>query len=756
LDLPLPEAAERLRQGDVDFIINADPQRLEELGRIHPSALFYAGLLVRSLEAGGVIADKPGPSASALLFEAALGSPNRKVQAEAAAELLKPVLEGENRALAERLLPGLRKKRASFAAAPFLEELYGGALYTLDRFGELAELYRGKREPSPWGRALFLLGTIRSGDTVLKENLTGERVPKELLDFFLSAPLERPHRWAFREIGKLSSPFSSSEAAAISGRFSISRFAYDEGLKHFRAPLEGQQSLFFEYPELLSDLGKAFQYTAAGEEGIKLFSEWDDLIGAGKGGPAGADTISAKTDPISTKADIGNIRFRLWYYGGRILRQREAYGEAAQFFTRALPFAPTPLQRDACIWYILQVTLEESTNDVLPLLAAYVPLWHSADYFTDILDRLARELIITRQWDSFLTVFSLIRGETNGIIRAKYAYIIGRAVLEGYIPAAKAGNLPGLGDLSGAPLGSDYKTAAARPYFRIALEEKKAPLYYRVLSASCLGEQIPPIPGEIPSTGRTSSRPSGERVDFFLGFFTYGAEDYAFSYLEPVMGDLTIPELRLLAETFAKAGRWGESIRITTHYMAREDYVLNRHDMELAYPRPFTGLVEGSARKERLAPEILYGLIRTESAFIPDAGSWAGAIGLTQMMPATAIEMAGRIRREGGPEYRDQGGIDLRDPEINVPLGARYLRYLMDRMERPLLALLAYNGGMGRIPRWRSAQADLPEDLFPETIELSETREYGRRVLSAAAAYGYLYYNMTMEAVIADIFSVCP
>ena len=73
-------------------------------------------------------------------------------------------------------------------------------------------------------------------------------------------------------------------------------------------------------------------------------------------------------------------------------------------------------------------------------------------------------------------------------------------------------------------------------------------------------------------------------------------------------------------------------------------------------------------------------------------------------------------------------------------------------MKSPLLALLAYNGGMGRVPRWRAAQADLPEDLFPETVELRETREYGRKVLSAAAVYGYLYYGMTMEAVIADIF----
>jgi soluble lytic murein transglycosylase len=716
LDLPLETAAERLRQGDIDFILKADPRRLEELGRIHPSALFYAGLLVQPREAGNAGDGGPGPSA--LLFGLALESPSPKVQEAAAAKLLPLVLDGEDAALAERLLPGLQKRRDSLAGTPFLQELYCGTLYTLGRFDELVRQYRNQREPSPWDRALFLLGTLRAGGS-----------PRGLLDFFLAGPLEEPHRWAFREIRKLPSPFSSAETAAVSGRFSVARFSYDEGLKHFRTLLEGG-SLFFEYPELLSDLGKAFQYTAAGEEGIKLFSEWDAFIGSGRGGSAGA----------------GEIRFRLWYYGGRILRQREQYEEAARFFTRALSFAPSPLQRDACVWYILQLTLEHDPGAVIPLLKTYVPLWHSDDYFSDLLDRLARELIITGQWESFLEVFPLIRGGTDGISRAKYAYIIGRAILEGAIPAAKAGNLPGP---SGVPPGSDYKTAAARPYFRIVLEEKTGPFYYRALSAAYLGENIPPIPDKIPAGTRP---PAGEGMDFFLGFFTYGAGSYAFSYLEPAMEGLAAAELRFLAETFAQAGRWGESIRITARYMSRENYELNRRDMELAYPRPLRGLIEGSARKEGLPPEILYGLIRTESAFIPDAGSRAGAIGLTQLMPATALEMAGRIRREGGPEYRDQGEIELRNPEINVPLGARYLRYLVDRMESPMMALLAYNGGMGRVSRWRAARPELPGDLFPETIELSETREYGRRVLSAAAVYGYLYYGMTMEAVVADIF----
>ena len=83
---------------------------------------------------------------------------------------------------------------------------------------------------------------------------------------------------------------------------------------------------------------------------------------------------------------------------------------------------------------------------------------------------------------------------------------------------------------------------------------------------------------------------------------------------------------------------------------------------------------------------------------------------------------------------------------MNIHIGAVYLAYLTERMEDPLLALLAYNGGMNRVRRWRNVDSGaksgaLPVDLFLETIEYQETREYGRKVLAAAAVYRALYYQ---------------
>jgi soluble lytic murein transglycosylase len=292
---------------------------------------------------------------------------------------------------------------------------------------------------------------------------------------------------------------------------------------------------------------------------------------------------------------------------------------------------------------------------------------------------------------------------------------------------------------------------SAEEYFRIALGRGDASFYYRAMAASQLGENIVPIPVEAPTAGRRPPVQSDD-LEFLLGFFEYGAAGFAYGYVQDDADRLSPEDLRALAAAFAGAGLWASSIRVVSAYAGREGYAMNRQDLELYYPWAFAEPVEAYAGEAGIPRELLFALIRTESAFDPGIRSRAGAVGLTQLMPATALDMAGRVSRRGGPNYAEGGEIDLRDPAANIHLGAAYFRYLMDRTEGPMLALLAYNGGIGRLRRWRNAAPRLPADLFLETIEYDETREYARKVLSAAAAYGYLYYGMTMEAVLADIY----
>jgi soluble lytic murein transglycosylase len=151
--------------------------------------------------------------------------------------------------------------------------------------------------------------------------------------------------------------------------------------------------------------------------------------------------------------------------------------------------------------------------------------------------------------------------------------------------------------------------------------------------------------------------------------------------------------------------------------------------------------VEHYAREAGIEPALLFGLIRMESAFNPDAVSRAGAVGLTQLMPDTARDMANRIRRAGGPDFfDDQRSLNLTDPSLNVYIGSYYFNSLMGRFNDTLIALMAYNGGPNRVRRLWAAN-NMPSDMFLESVSITETRDYGRKVLGAAAAYEALYYK---------------
>ena len=94
--------------------------------------------------------------------------------------------------------------------------------------------------------------------------------------------------------------------------------------------------------------------------------------------------------------------------------------------------------------------------------------------------------------------------------------------------------------------------------------------------------------------------------------------------------------------------------------------------------------IQRSAAAAGIDPALLTAVVWTESDFVPDAVSHAGAIGLAQLMPATA----------------DMLGVDPNDPEQNLAGGARYLSDMIDRYDGRLdLALAAYNAGPTRVSR---------------------------------------------------------
>ena len=133
----------------------------------------------------------------------------------------------------------------------------------------------------------------------------------------------------------------------------------------------------------------------------------------------------------------------------------------------------------------------------------------------------------------------------------------------------------------------------------------------------------------------------------------------------------------------------------------------------LRYPLAYQQIVRGHARHYRLDPALLAAVIYQESKFRPDVRSRSGAVGLMQLLPATAKGIA---IHTGGTRFRVD---DLYNPEINVRYGAWYLRHLLDRYGDEKTALAAYNAGQQNVDRWRSEGGG---------IRFAETRAYVARV----------------------------
>ncbi|RVU35021.1 lytic transglycosylase domain-containing protein [Hwanghaeella grinnelliae] len=137
---------------------------------------------------------------------------------------------------------------------------------------------------------------------------------------------------------------------------------------------------------------------------------------------------------------------------------------------------------------------------------------------------------------------------------------------------------------------------------------------------------------------------------------------------------------------------------------------------------------------------MLYAFIRRESRFRANAKSPAGARGLMQVMPATAGFVAGR---PFNGNLRD----DLLDPGLNLQIGQKYIKMLMDDPkagENLFYTVAAYNGGPGNLQKWR-AKVDYADDplLFIESLPSRETRNYVENVLADMWIYRHRFGQTT-------------
>lgn len=152
-------------------------------------------------------------------------------------------------------------------------------------------------------------------------------------------------------------------------------------------------------------------------------------------------------------------------------------------------------------------------------------------------------------------------------------------------------------------------------------------------------------------------------------------------------------------------------------------------DLELRFPLEHRPWIEKQAKTRKLDSAWVFAVVRQESAFLSDARSSAGALGLMQLMPRTARKVAQSLGK-GSPRK-----TDLLKPSVNIRYGTAYLRRVLDAFgQHPVLATAAYNAGPHRVRAWMP-ETSMPADLWVELIPFPETRGYLRRVMAYTIIY---------------------
>jgi soluble lytic murein transglycosylase len=260
---------------------------------------------------------------------------------------------------------------------------------------------------------------------------------------------------------------------------------------------------------------------------------------------------------------------------------------------------------------------------------------------------------------------------------------------------------------------------ATRIYGSLATEHH----FYGFLAAEALGAAVMPVSEPLPADAAAlaafGARDDVRRVIRLTALDLRPEAQREWRYVVRALDD---DSLLLAAEVARRNGLYDRSINTA-------ERTQRRHDFSLRYPTPYRTEISAAARDNQIDEAWAFGLARQESRFVADIMSSAGAVGLMQLMPATARWVARQI---GRADYRV---TSLDQPELNAQMGSYYLRHVLDRLDgMPVLATAAYNAGPGRAQAWRGA-APMEGAIYAETIPFNETRDYVKKVLANAMFY---------------------
>jgi len=275
-----------------------------------------------------------------------------------------------------------------------------------------------------------------------------------------------------------------------------------------------------------------------------------------------------------------------------------------------------------------------------------------------------------------------------------------------------------------------YYGELAREQIR-KLKSDSEPVHYALL------DRVPPIDASAKVTEdalptdnlrvqKAQLLENGALLDFAVRELRAAADEGSGNWLAPETAHL-----------YADAGRYDMAIevlkRAVPSYFAVDLPSLPRSYWEALFPKPYWIDLKKFSSSNALDPYLVAALIRQESEFNPSAVSRANAVGLMQLLPKVGKSVAKQEK------LKHFSSTQLFTPGVNLQLGTRYFRGMVDKFGAFEYALAAYNAGADRVQDWlgQGKFRDAPE--FVESIPFTETREYVQAILRNASVYRQLY-----------------
>jgi len=451
----------------------------------------------------------------------------------------------------------------------------------------------------------------------------------------------------------------------------------------------------FSSPVFIEDLIAVFHRTERRQEGAAFLSRLANEIG-------------------------GPSEFQYENGAARLLRAEGLHREAVAHYRRALdgvdrlkeqdPRSAKEIEGETVDLAVLQ--LFRSWLTIAPAEAArnlhsYIGMVDGPAQLSPVLERLTARLIDGRRWNLLVELYEVSRTLEMPRANAQLAVVLRVAADAGYVT-------PNAGRLEEALRAAALQTASP---------------YYGLLAAVILEETPVALPIEQSVLG--APEPQSSWDEYVLGYLELGLRDQSYQAARSEWEALAADTLAELTRAFAERGEYLRAVRLGGMLKRKPEGARYASYARLAYPRPFRPQFREVIKEHALPEHLLYALTREESGFNPEIESAAGAIGLAQLMPATARDIAARLNI-ADPE--------LTDPAANLSLGGWYLARQLERFEgRIPSALAAYNAGQGNARRWEMLRGELPSVLFHESIPFPETRDYVRKILVSTVFYAYLY-----------------